>query len=56
MNRGVSAESPSASRSFLIEAFKPTSKSTKVSAGQSFLRNSSRITSSPGRSNSKLKI
>src|ERR1700682_5394637 len=34
MNRGFSAESPSASRSLLIEVFRLLSKSTKVSAGQ----------------------
>ena len=36
MNCGFSAESPSASRSFRTALLSPTSKSTNVSAGQSF--------------------
>src|SRR5258707_6510093 len=50
MNTGTSADSPSASRNLLIAVFRPVSKSTKVSPGQSLLRNSSRATTSPGRS------
>ncbi len=49
-NLGESAESPSTSRRRLTAAFSPCSKSTKVSSGQSRLRSSSRVTSSPGRS------
>ena len=52
MKRGVSAESPSASRSRFIAALMLCSKSTIVSPGQSCLRRSSRVTSSPGRSTS----
>jgi hypothetical protein len=36
MNTGASADSPSASRNLLMAAFRLWSKSTKVSAGQSF--------------------
>ena len=50
--RGLSAESPSASRNLLMAAFRPCSKSTNVSAGQSFLCNSSRVTTWPGCSSS----
>jgi len=50
MKRGESDESPSASRSLLMARFRPRSKSTNVSAAQSFLCNSSRDTTSPGRS------
>ena len=46
---GRKPESPSASRSLLIEVFRPLSKSTKVSVGQIAKRNSSRVTTSPGR-------
>ena len=48
MKRGLSAESPSASRSLLIEVFRLLSKSTNVSAGQMLGRSSSRVTTSPG--------
>src|SRR5882762_5007047 len=54
--RGFSAESPSASRSRLTAAFSPWSKSTKVSAGHSRLRSSSRVTISPGFSSSMVRI
>ena len=49
---GASAESPSASRTLLIAAFRPFSKSTNVSAPQSLPRSSSRVTISPECSNS----
>src|SRR5579885_1476564 len=52
MNRGFSAASPSAARSFLIAVFSPSSNSTKVSLGHSRCRISSRPTSSPGDSRS----
>ena len=45
----ISAESPSAVRIFLMVVFSPSSKSTKVSAGQILLRSSSRVTTSPAR-------
>jgi hypothetical protein len=48
MNRGVSAESPSVSRSRFTAAFRPCWKSTKVSSGQSCFRSSSRVTTWPG--------
>jgi hypothetical protein len=47
MKRGLSAESPRASRSLLIEVFRPLSKSTNVSPAQIRERSSSRVTSSP---------
>jgi hypothetical protein len=53
MNRGLEAESPSTSRSLLMMVFRLWSKSTKVSAGQSFCRKSSRVTISPARSRSR---
>ena len=56
MKRGVSAESPSASRSRFIAALMLCSKSTIVLPGQSCLRRSSRVTSSPGRSTSMPRI
>jgi len=49
MKRGLSAESPSASRSLLIAVFRLLSKSTKVLAGQFWERSSSRVTTSLGR-------
>jgi len=52
--RGLSAESPRASRSLLIAVFRLLSKSTKVSCGQICERNSSRVTTSPGRCYSAL--
>ena len=52
MKRGASAESPNAARSLFIAAFRLCSKSTYVSAGQSRLCNSSRVTGSPGRCSS----
>jgi hypothetical protein len=52
IKRGFEAESPSTSRSLLMMVFRLWSKSTKVSAGQSFCRNSSRVTTSPARSRS----
>ena len=55
-NRGVSAESSSASRSFRTALFNPTSKSTNVSAAQSTCRSSSRATTSPGRLSRAIKI
>ena len=51
MKHGLSAESPSASRSLLIAVFRLLSKSTNVSADQFSERNSSRVTTSPGRCN-----
>src|SRR6267143_1715261 len=48
MKRGLSAESPSASRSLLIALLRPWSKSTKEFDGQSLLRSSSRVTTCPG--------
>src|SRR5579859_1761508 len=48
MNRGDSAESPRADRSFVMALFKLRSKSTKVCADQSFWRISSRVTGVPG--------
>ena len=53
---GASAESPSASRSRLMAAFRPCSKSTNVFAGHNRSRRSSRVTSSPGCSTSALRI
>src|SRR5580704_7426151 len=53
MKRGLVAESPSTSRSLLMMVFRLWSKSTKVSAGQSFCRNSSRVTISPARPRSR---
>src|ERR1019366_10677494 len=50
--RGFSDASPSTSRSRMTALFSPWSKSTKVSPGQSRLRNSSRVTISPGFSSS----
>src|SRR5690349_1077873 len=47
IKRGLSAESPSASRSLLIAVFRLFSKSTKVSGGQFWFRSSSRVTTSP---------
>jgi hypothetical protein len=47
MKRGLSASSPSACRNLRIAVFTPTSKSTKVSAGQSFCCSSSRVTKRP---------
>ena len=52
MKLGLSASSRSAARSLLMALFRPRSKSTKVSSGQSFLLSSSRVTTSPGRSRS----
>src|SRR5262249_42729559 len=48
--RGLSAESPSTSLIFLTAVFRPSSKSTNVSAGQSACFRSSRVTISPRRS------
>ena len=56
MKRGVSAESPSAALNLFIAAFRLRSKSTKVSADQSFFSSSSRVTSSPGRASSMERI
>ncbi len=56
MKCGLSAESPRASRSLLMALFRPWSKSTKVSAGQTFLRSSSRVTTCPGCSSSIARI
>jgi len=44
---GLSTESLRASRILLIALLRPWSKSTKVSAGQSFFWSSSRVTTSP---------
>ena len=52
MKRGLSAESPRASRSLLMALFRLWSKSTNVSEGQSRQRSSSRVTTWPGRSSS----
>src|SRR6266699_4997525 len=52
IKHGVSAESFKASRSLLMALFSPWSKLTNVSFGQSFWRNSSRVTTLPGRSSS----
>jgi len=49
---GASADSPNASRNRLMAALRLWSKSTKVSAGQSLLRSSSLVTTSPGLSSS----
>jgi hypothetical protein len=46
----------SACRSFFIEVLSPCSKSTKMSAGQSFCRISSRVTTSPARLSSSSSI
>src|SRR5215469_2132429 len=46
--RSFSAESPKASRNRFTAAFSPWSKSTKMSAGQSLARSSSRVTTCPG--------
>ena len=46
--RGVIAESPSASRSLLIAAFRPWVQSTREAPGQRRRCSSSRVTSSPG--------
>jgi len=54
INRGLSAESPSASRSLMIAVFRLLSKSTKVSADQFWERSSSRVTTSPGRCSSSV--
>ena len=54
--RGVSAESPSACRTFLMAVFRPCSKSTNVSAGHNRCRRSSRVKTSPGRSSSAARI
>ena len=51
-NRGLSAESPNAKRNFRIAVLIPSSNPTYVLAGHSFVYNSSRVTSSPGRSSS----
>jgi hypothetical protein len=53
MKRGLEAESLNTSRSLLMMVFRLWSKSTKVSAGQSFCLNSSRVTISPARSSSR---
>ena len=50
MNRGFSAESPKATRSFRMAVFRPSSNPTYVSAGHNFACNCSRVTTSPGRS------
>src|SRR5271168_3469580 len=52
MKRGLSAESPKTTRSFRMAVLMPSSKLTKVSAGQRLACNSSRVTISPGRSSS----
>ena len=52
MKRGLSASSPRASRTRLMALFKPRSKSTTVSAGQSRFWSSSRVRTSRGRSSS----
>ena len=54
MNRGFSAESPNALRSFPMAILTAWSKSPKLSLGQTRLRNSSRVTTSPGRSSNML--
>src|SRR6266702_2084767 len=51
-----SAESFNAARNLFTAAFRLCSKSTNVSSGQSFLCNSSRVTSSPGRSSSNSRM
>src|SRR5579864_7592091 len=55
-NLGFSAESPSASRSLLTAVLMLCSKSTKVSSGHNRPRSSSRVTTSPGRSNNVRRI
>ena len=55
-SRGLSAESPRASRRRLTPAWRPCSKSTNVSEGHSAVRSSSRVTNSPGRSKSIFSI
>ena len=55
MNAGVSAESPSACRSFFTAVLSPCSKSTNVSDFHSRSRRASRATISPGRSTSAAK-
>jgi hypothetical protein len=52
--RGLSAESFKAPRSFLTAVFNPTSNSTNVSLGQSFSFSSSRVRTTPCRSNSSI--
>src|SRR5580704_9310017 len=52
--RGLSAESFNAPRSFLTAVFNPTSNSTNVLLGQSFSFSSSRVRTTPGRSNSSI--
>jgi hypothetical protein len=56
MNRGGSAESPSAARSRRTAVFSPCSKSTKVPPGHSRDLSSSRPTTSPGRPNNARRI
>ncbi len=53
INRGPCTESPRASRILLMAVPRLCSKSTKVSSDQTCLRNSSRVTSVPGRSSSR---
>src|SRR5262249_454301 len=48
IKRGLSALSPSASRSLLMAVFSPESKPTNVSDGQSLFCKYSRVTTSPG--------
>ena len=55
-NRGESAESPSACRSFFMALFRLWSKSTNVSSSQSLWRNRSRGTTSPGCSSNSTRI
>ena len=50
MYRGFSAESPNALRSFAMAMLTAWSKSPKLSSVQTRLRNSSLVTTSPGRS------
>ena len=49
---GLDAESPKVSRSLFTAVFRLWSKSTNVSTGHSFWRNSSRVTTTPERSSS----
>src|SRR5216683_800811 len=55
-NRGLVAESPRTSRILFTAVFRLWSKSTKVSAGHSLSRNSSRVTTFPARSSSMVNI
>lgn len=56
INRGLSAESPKAMRSFFTAVFKPLSNSTNVLLGHSRCWSSSRMTTSPARSIKRVRI